>query len=819
MMRSRSRQAALALLAASAFASVSIPELARGTTHTWVPGGGNYYVNGNWSPSGTPGSADVALFDLNASYTVTFPTGPLNPNPNNLRLTVSDGGPTFSLSNHTYTLTATGVSSDPSILVGDAGRPGLNSASLTIQTGSLAGVNAVVGRANVLFGNASGALNVSTGGALSLSQGLFLGFDDNESGRLNITSGGDATMIAAWIGYGAGGSGSVTVSSSGSSMTSSFLNVGVSGDGTMLVNASGAVTNTGEAYIGRFSGSTGHMTVDGLGSTWMNTGTVLQVGGGGAGSLTVQNGGSVSSIDPSIGDGTGSTGSALVTGGGSRWNAIGSSGSVGNFGTGSLTVVAGGSLSIGGTIYVAKQNGSSGNVIVTGSGSKYLGFNMSVGESGTGSLAITSGGIGTLNGSATVGDQTNGRGSVLVDGAGSQWAVDAVIDVGDAGRGTVNITNGGIATTTFSQIGSALNSVGSGTLNVSGAGSSFGTATMSVGAGIGLSGRVSVDNGGSVSIANELLLGPHGTITINGGYLNAGSLTHFGAFDQTGGASAIGFVDGVSTINLSGAGSFTADHVRTDTLIIGGASSVKIRPNGVDAGASVLKNLAILGSVGAWQGKIDLTNNDLVIDYSLSSPIASVIDQLRTARNNGAWNGNGITSSIAAASSPAATTLGVMEGLDYRAIHGAGAPFSGQAVDTTSVLVKYTWYGDTDLNGRVNFDDYVRTDNGFNNHLSGWLNGDFDLNGTVNFDDYVLIDLAFNTQSGTLGRALSFLDGSDHSIVGMSGEALQRVAQDYSRFGDAYARGFLSAVPEPCTLALIGVASSAAMFRRRRRSA
>jgi hypothetical protein len=50
----------------------------------------------------------------------------------------------------------------------------------------------------------------------------------------------------------------------------------------------------------------------------------------------------------------------------------------------------------------------------------------------------------------------------------------------------------------------------------------------------------------------------------------------------------------------------------------------------------------------------------------------------------------------------------------------------------------------------VNFDDYVRTDNGFNNRRSGWVNGDFDLNDQVNFDDYVLIDLAFNTQSGTL---------------------------------------------------------------------
>jgi hypothetical protein len=66
--------------------------------------------------------------------------------------------------------------------------------------------------------------------------------------------------------------------------------------------------------------------------------------------------------------------------------------------------------------------------------------------------------------------------------------------------------------------------------------------------------------------------------------------------------------------------------------------------------------------------------------------------------------------------------------------------------------VKYTYYGDTDFNGKVNFDDYVRTDSGFNNHLSGWLNGDFDGNGVVNFDDYVLIDLAFNTQNTTLRR-------------------------------------------------------------------
>jgi hypothetical protein len=109
----------------------------------------------------------------------------------------------------------------------------------------------------------------------------------------------------------------------------------------------------------------------------------------------------------------------------------------------------------------------------------------------------------------------------------------------------------------------------------------------------------------------------------------------------------------------------------------------------------------------------------------------------------------------------------------------------------------------------------VRTDNGFNNSLSGWLNGDFNLDNQVNFDDYVLIDLAFNTQSGTLGRALSFLDGSDTSVAGMTGPSLQRVEQHLAEFGTIYASHFLSAVPEPALTGALGLMSLSLMNRRR----
>src|SRR4029078_1514219 len=159
---------------------------------------------------------------------------------------------------------------------------------------------------------------------------------------------------------------------------------------------------------------------------------------------------------------------------------------------------------------------------------------------------------------------------------------------------------------------------------------------------------------------------------------------------------------------------------------------------------------------------------------------------------------------------------GVLLGSEYSGANGGTTTFNGRTVAATDTLVKYTYYGDTDFNGKVNFDDYVRTDNGCNNHLSGWLNGDFDGNGAVNFDDYVLIDLAFNTQSGTLGRALAYLDGSDRSTAGMNGAALQRVMQDFGQFGGDYAGHFLAAVPEPVGMGAMLLVPIASLRRRRR---
>jgi len=223
----------------------------------------------------------------------------------------------------------------------------------------------------------------------------------------------------------------------------------------------------------------------------------------------------------------------------------------------------------------------------------------------------------------------------------------------------------------------------------------------------------------------------------------------------------------------------------------------------------VARRVATLSVASA--ATLDLNDNDLVVTSGSTSQISTLIAQ---ARHGGAWDQTGITSSAARSHPSHATTLGVLSGGEYLSANGAA--FDDFDVAATDTLVKYTWYGDTDFNGKVNFDDYVRTDNGFNNHLSGWLNGDFDGNGAVNFDDYVLIDLAFNTQSGTLRRALAYLmdPGSEPSDP-----AVRKLADHAARFGGEFTEHFLAAVPEPgSAVGVFVLAGLCAANRRRVRS-
>ena len=76
--------------------------------------------------------------------------------------------------------------------------------------------------------------------------------------------------------------------------------------------------------------------------------------------------------------------------------------------------------------------------------------------------------------------------------------------------------------------------------------------------------------------------------------------------------------------------------------------------------------------------------------------------------------------------------------------------FDGQSVDTTFILAKYTYTGDSDLDGDVDADDYARIDAAFAGAtgIGGpYRNGDINYSGSVNADDFFEIDRSFSTQA------------------------------------------------------------------------
>ena len=69
------------------------------------------------------------------------------------------------------------------------------------------------------------------------------------------------------------------------------------------------------------------------------------------------------------------------------------------------------------------------------------------------------------------------------------------------------------------------------------------------------------------------------------------------------------------------------------------------------------------------------------------------------------------------------------------------------------MLVRYTYYGDANLDGKVDGSDYSLIDNGYRDGLTGWYNGGFNYGITIDGSDYTLIDNAFNSQGAPIAQA------------------------------------------------------------------
>jgi autotransporter-associated beta strand protein len=276
-----------------------------------------------------------------------------------------------------------------------------------------------------------------------------------------------------------------------------------------------------------------------------------------------------------------------------------------------------------------------------------------------------------------------------------------------------------------------------------------------------------------------------GTGSINGstGLLKTGtaSLTLSTVNTYTGGTNVSG-----GSLRLTVTGALPVN----SSLIIGSGASV-VAVNSSAGSKIVLQTsaLSIAGASNAWTGLLDLNNNDLIAH---NGSLGVITNQIKSGFAGG-WHGTtGITSSAAAANPSHLTALGVIQNSTNGSPTGTAlyTSFDGVPVTNSDVLIKYTYFGDANLDGAVNSSDYSRIDNGYLLHLTGWSNGDFNYDGVVNGSDYTLIDNAFNMQ----GAAISV------------------------EFASSTVPIATAAVPEPTVLSAGVIGGIALLVRRRRRT-
>jgi GH25 family lysozyme M1 (1,4-beta-N-acetylmuramidase) len=234
---------------------------------------------------------------------------------------------------------------------------------------------------------------------------------------------------------------------------------------------------------------------------------------------------------------------------------------------------------------------------------------------------------------------------------------------------------------------------------------------------------------------------------------------------NSGAAAAIGSDPGGAavTVNSGAAMTVSVPAVFSAMTITGGAVALAA------GGSNTLRVSSLVISGG---GSLNTNDNDLIWDYAGATPINTLRGYLLSGRNGGTWDGPGIDSSSAAATG--ANGIGYAEATDLGV-----TSIDGQAVDSTTLVLKYTLAGDANLDGRVSSDDYVLADRGMSEGSqaggSYWIDGDFNYNGSVDPGDYLLLD-------GTYA----------HETSGVTLDP-QSLAAREAQFGEVYVENLLAA--------------------------
>jgi autotransporter-associated beta strand protein len=385
----------------------------------------------------------------------------------------------------------------------------------------------------------------------------------------------------------------------------------------------------------------------------------------------------------------------------------------------------------------------------------------------------------------------------------------AVTLTGTLRPGAVNVNSA--QSYTFSGVGTltggmTLTKAGSGQLNINTTNSYTGQTIINGGT-IQIGAANALGTGGSIVIANaagavlnlgtfsqsttgltgggasggQIIVGGSGNFTVSVAYPNDN--TYSGMLSGTGTLTKAGF----GSLTLNGSVPFTgAVAVTGGTLTMGanlaGAATLNISDSTQLKMSSGSKLLGITTLNLNTTGVLDLNDSAMILDYTGASPLATIANQIKAGATDQSSIGPGniISSAALANLGPHKTALGYADASTLGV-----TSFAGKAVDSTAVLVRYTFVGDTNLDGRVNALDFNAIATNFGGSGKTWSQGDFNFDATVNTSDFTAMSQNFN-------------------------QALAAPALD---------PGLGALVPEPATLALIGAVLLPMKRRRSRRSA
>ncbi|MBO9697028.1 MAG: autotransporter-associated beta strand repeat-containing protein [Sphingopyxis sp.] len=431
--------------------------------------------------------------------------------------------------------------------------------------GTLTSANGLVGpdagnEAIVTVTGRSGSGDAST---WTVGSDLTVGYGG--SGTLDIADGGKVASNGGLVGLDSGGVGRVLVTGAGSSWDNTGrITIGLFGTGTLRIE-DGATVTSNDGIVG--GSAHGDVVVSGPGTSWTNA-QQLNIGSFGAGTMRIENGASVTSNQGYIG--ANAAGSVTVTGAGSNWLVTDFSMTVGNDGTGALTIDDGGRVRAEGGFSLGVTGGSSATVTLLGTPGNRGTLETSQIGAGLGAASITMDG-GLLRATQDEANFLVGFGARTIALGANGGVVDTDgYDIGISPRftGAGGLIKEGLGTLRLaganSYAGATL--VNAGTLLVSGNQSAAtGLTTVSAGATLGGTGII----GGNVDILGGATLAPGesaGTLTINGNLSLASGSTlayEFGQAYVAGGALNdlvnVGgdlILDGTINVSVSAGGTF-----------------------------------------------------------------------------------------------------------------------------------------------------------------------------------------------------------------------------------------------------------------------